>query len=186
VSVITEYGLDSPARGLLILVLSIKNRESMSKLHFQKTILYFERLQKQQDIDFSDFHYGGVSYELQENLEALEEYGLIDRVGNKYVLTEEGEKTARELTKQFDPEALRKLVFAKQQLNDLPDKELLYLMYKLFPDTQVNSTEYKKLEEEKQTTVPKLFLKGRITAHMAASWLGISERDFLESLCRKE
>src|SRR4030042_4258822 len=159
-SVITEYGLDSPARALLILVLSIKNREPMSKLHFQKAILYFERMQKQKDIDFSDFHYGGVSYELQENLEALEEYGLIDRVGNKYMLTEEGEKTAEELIKQYDKEALRKLVFAKQQLNDLPDKELLYLMYKLFPDTQANSTEYRKLEEEKQTLVCKLFFKG--------------------------
>jgi hypothetical protein len=185
-SVITEYGLDSPARALLILVLSIKDREPMSKLHFQKAILYFERMQKQQDIDFSDFHYGGVSYELQENLEALEEYGLIDRVGNKYMLTEEGEKTARELIKQYDKETLRKLVFAKQQLNDLPDKELLYLMYKLFPDTQANSTEYKKLEEEKQTLIRKLFCKGRITAHMAAEWLAISEKDFLESLSRKD
>jgi predicted HTH domain antitoxin len=177
-SVITEYGLDSPARALLILVLSLKNREPMSKLHFQKAILYFERMQKQNDIDFSDFHYGGVSYELQESLEALEEYG--------YMLTEEGEMTAGELVKQYDKEALRRLVFAKQQLNDLPDKELLYLMYKLFPDTQANSTEYKKLEEEKQTIIPKLFLKGRITAHMAAEWLGISERAFLESLSRKE
>lgn len=185
-SAITEYGLDSPARALLILVLSMKDREPMSKLHFQKTILYYERMQQQKDIDFSDFHYGGVSYELQENLESLEEYGLIERVGNKYRLTAEGEKTATELMEQYDKEALRKLVFAKQQLNDLPDKELLYLMYKLFPDTQANSTEYKKLEEEKQMLIRKLFCKGRIGAHMAAEWLGISEKDFLESLSRKD
>lgn len=157
----------------------------MSKLHFQKTILYFERMQKQNDIDFSDFHYGGVSYELQENLEVLEEYGLIDRVGNKYKLTEEGEKTAEDLSKLYDAETIRKLIFAKQQLNDLPDRELLYLMYKLFPDTQVNSIEYKKLEEEKEILIRKLFLKGKITAHMAAEWLGIKEKDFIESLPRK-
>ncbi|MCJ7634771.1 hypothetical protein MUP77_20565 [Candidatus Bathyarchaeota archaeon] len=185
-SAITEYGLNSPARALLILVLSINNREPMSKLHFQKTILYFERMQKQRNIDFSDFHYGGVSYELQENQEALEEYGLIERVGNKYTLTADGEKTARELVEQYDKEALRKLIFAKQQLNDLPDKELLYLMYKLFPDTQVNSTEYAKLEAEKQVLIRKLFCKGRITAHMAAEWLATSEKDFLESLSRTE
>jgi hypothetical protein len=185
-SAIAEYGLDSPARALLILVLSMKNREPMSKVHFQKTILYYERMQQQKDIDFSDFHYGGVSYELQENLESLEEYGLIERVGNKYRLTAEGEKTTTELMEQYDKEALRKLVFAKQQLNDLPDKELLYLMYKLFPETQANSTEYKKLEEEKQMLIRKLFCKGRIAAHMAAEWLGISEKDFLESLSRKD
>lgn len=185
-SAITEYGLDSPARALLILVLSAKNGEPMSKLHFQKALLYFERMQKKKDIEFSDFHYGGVSYELQENLEDLEEYGLVNRVGNKYLLTEEGENITRELVSQYDKEALRKLVFAKQQLNDLPDKELLYLMYRLFPDTQANSTEYERLEREKRTLIRRLFVKGRITAYMAAEWLAISEADFLESLSGTE
>jgi superfamily II helicase len=141
-------------------------------------------MQERKDVDFSYFHYGGVSYELQENLEALMEYGLVKRVGNKYSLTDEGEKTVNSLVERYDKESLRKLLFAKQQLNDLPDKELLYLMYKLFPDTQVNSTEFENLEREKESLVPKLFLKGKITAHMASQWLGISEKEFLESLSR--
>jgi len=183
-SAVTEYGLDSPAKALLVLVLSLKNCEPMNKLHFQKAILYFERMRQQKDIVFSNFHYGGVSYELQEDLDTLIEYGLIDKVGNKYTLTKEGERSAEELSKLYDCEALRKLAFVKQQLNDLPDKELLYLMYRLFPDTQINSTEFKKLDAEKQILIPRLFLKGRITAHMASEWLGMSECDFVESLSR--
>lgn len=185
-SAVTEYGLDSPARALLILVLSMKNNAPMSKLHFQKTILYFEHMQQREDIEFSNFHYGGVSYELQENLETLEECGLIDRIGNKYRLSVEGGKVKTEVARLYDDEALRRLAFSKQQLNDLPDKELLYLMYRLFPDTQANSTEFKKLDEERHTLIRKLFLKERITANMAAKWLGISEKDFIDSLSRAE
>jgi len=179
---IADYGLDSPARALLLLVLSAKNSEPMSRLHFQKTILYYERMQEQKDVDFSYFHYGGVSYELQENLESLIEYGLVKKIGTKYTLTDEGEKTVALLREKCDKESLRKLLFAKQQLNDLPDRELLYLMYKLFPDTQVNSREFENLEKDKETIIPRLFLKGRITAHMASEWLGKSEKEFLDSL----
>jgi len=179
---IADYGLDSPARALLLLVLSAKNSEPMSRLHFQKTILYYERMQEQKDVDFSYFHYGGVSYELQENLESLIEYGLVKKIGTKYTLTDEGEKTVALLREKCDKESLRKLLFAKQQLNDLPDRELLYLMYKLFPDTQVNSKEFENLEKDKETIIPRLFLKSRITAHMASKWLGKSEKEFLDSL----
>jgi len=188
-SSILEYGLDSPARALLLLALSIKDREqkeSMNILHFQKTILYFERLQEEKEIEFSNFLYGGVSYELQENLETLVECGLVNKVGGKYELTKEGEKVVGEVIKQYDKETIRKLTFAKEQLNDLPDKELLFLMYMLFPDTQANSIEFQKLYAERLTIVPKLFLKGRINSHTAAKWLGISEKEFLESLSNKE
>lgn len=185
-SLITEYGLDSPARALLVLVLVLKDSElrtPMNKLHFQKTILYFERIQQQKDIDFSNFHYGGVSYELQENIESLEESGLVNKIGTKYELTPEGEKAARELANEYDKETIRKLEFAKKQLNDLPDKELLYYMYKLFPDTQVNSIEYKKLDVDKQAIVCRLFKKDRIPAYLASKWLNMSEKEFLENVC---
>lgn len=188
-SAISEYGLDFPARALLILVLSIKDRQEqkgMSRLHFQKTIRYFEYLQQEKEIAFSNFKYGGVSYELQENLETLEECGLVTKTGTKYTLTEEGEKAAQELLRKYDEEAIRKLTFAKSLLNDLPDKELLFFMYMLLPETRVNSTEFDRLHAERETLVRRLFLKGRINSAMAAAWLNTDEKRLLESLPASE
>jgi len=192
-SVILDYGLDSTARTLLVLALSMQDRtekKEMDKLHIQKTIKYFEHLQQEETIDFSNFKYGGVSYELQENLEALEECGLIDRVGlvrnPRFVLSEEGEKAADELLTTFTEERVRRLKFAKLQLNDLNYDETLFFMYMLIPETQKNSIEFERLDKKRDTLVRKLFLKGRINSTTAAKWLGVDEKKFLNSLSKSD
>ena len=55
-------------------------------------------------------------------------------------------------------------------------------MYMTFPETQVNSIEFENLVENKDGYTQRLFLKDRINATTAAGWLGISPRQFLESL----
>jgi hypothetical protein len=189
VSAFIDYGLDSPARALLILALSMQDRaqkKEMDRLHIQKTIKYFEHLQQEEKIDFSNFKYGGVSYELHENLETLEECGLIDSVGTaknpKYVLTEEGDNVAKELLATYGKEELRKLNFAKLQLNDLSYEEMLFFMYMLIPETQKHSVEFARLNKKRRTLVRKLFRKGRINSTTAAKWLGVDEKIFLNSL----
>jgi len=184
-SAILDYGLDSPARALLVLVLSLKDGEQkkqMGKLHIQKIVKYFEYLREKETIDYSNFKYGGVSYELHENLLTLEECDLIEKVHGKYVLTEEGEKAVQELMATFDKEELRKLTFAKHQLNNLSHDELLYFMYRLLPETQKYSTAFARLDQKKETLVPKLFLKGCINSTIASEWLGVDEKSFLDSL----
>jgi uncharacterized protein YwgA len=182
---ILDYGLDSPARALLVLILAIEDRtrqKAMNKLHFQKAIYYFENLKQDQEVSFSNYKYGGVSFELTENMETLEESGLVTRVGTKYVLTLEGEKLAKELVREQDSETLNKLKYAKYLLNDLSDKELLFFMYMSFPETQVNSIEFGNLVKDKDNWTRRLFLKNRINATTAAQWLEMNQRDFLNSL----
>lgn len=187
-SEILDYGLDSPARALLVLILSIEDRtkqKAMNKLHFQKAIYYFENLKQEKEIFFSNFKLGGVSFELMENMETLEESGLVSKSGTKYVLTVDGERLANELVldcTQKDPDTLRKLEFAKFLLNDLTDKELLFFMYMTFPETQVNSIEFKNLIQDKMLYVRRLFEKNRINSTTAAEWLGTTPRQFIESL----
>lgn len=188
-SAILDYGLDSPARALLVLVLSLKDRnqnKKMGRLQVQKTIRYYEYLQQEDEIDYSNFKYGGVSYELHENLLTLEECGLIEKLNGKYALTEEGEKAAKEIIEKFGREELRKLTFAKQQLNELSHEELLYFMYRLLPETQKYSTEFERLDRKKETLIPKLFLKGCINSTTAAKWLGVDEKTFLDSLSTRD
>jgi hypothetical protein len=182
---ILEYGLDSPTRAFLMLILSMEDREKqkgMNKVHFQKAMYYFEKLQQDREISFSNYKYGGVSFELAENMETLEESGLVTRVGTKYVLTHEGEELAKKLVPEYDCETLNKLRYAKHLLNDLSDRELLFFMYMTFPETQVNSREFENLLKDKEALVRKLFLKERINAATAAEWLKMNQRDFLNSL----
>jgi len=184
-SEILDYGLDSPTRAFLVLILSMEDRtrqKPMNKLHYQKTLYYFEKLQQDKEIAFSNFKYGGVSYELQENMETLEESGLVNKVGTKYVLTQEGEDLAKKLLSEYNEETLKKLKYSKDLLNDLSDKELLFFMYMTFNETQENSKEFENLEKNKEKWVKNLFHKGRINSATAAQWLGMSQRDFLDSL----
>lgn len=184
-SEILDYGLDSPARAFLVLILSMEDRENqkaMNKLHFQKAMYYFENLQQDKEISFSNYIYGCVSFELQENMDTLVESGLVTRVGTKYVLTPEGEDLAKKLVSEYEHDTLKKLKYAKYLLSDLSDKELLFFMYMTFKETQENSKEFRNLLKDKEKWVEKLFRKGRINSTTASEWLGISQRDFLDSL----
>jgi hypothetical protein len=187
-TLIEDYGLDSPARSLLLTILSIKDRNQkteMDKLHIQKVIRYYEHIAETKDIDFSNFKLGGVSYELEENRETLMEYELIDQTNHHYFLTEEGKIAAHDIVKTLRREEYEQLICAKQLLNDLPDDELLYFMYKTIPETQKHSTEFPRLEKKKELLVKNLFSKRKIDACTAMNWLGIREEEFIKMFPKK-
>ncbi|MCL2476710.1 hypothetical protein, partial [Candidatus Bathycorpusculum sp.] len=118
-TLVEDYGLNSQSRKLLLLVLSIddcNNKKAMDILHIQKVIRLFEHLRQKKSIDFSNFKLGGVSYELDENLESLVEYDLIEQTGSYFALTAEGEEGANLLKHQFEATEFRELVYAKQLL----------------------------------------------------------------------
>ena len=98
------------------------------------------------------------------------------------MLTEEGERAAKELIEIRDKEELRRLKFAKLQLNDLTHEETLFFMYMLIPETRKYSTEFDRLYGKRDTLVRKLFQKGRINSTIAAKWLGVDEKTFVDSL----
>ncbi len=182
-SYLDDYGLSQPARKWSLLALSIQDKSSqrdMDILHLMKVVRYFEYLRDTKEIEYSNFKLGVVSFELKQNIETLEESGLIEEQNGKYVLTDEGEKIVEEMEKGFDRKDLQKLVFAKQQLNDLSPDETMYFMYRLIPESQVNSTEFTRLEKKKASLVRCLFLKGRINSNTAAKWLDMSETEFLD------
>jgi len=187
-SIITDYGLDSPSRAYLVLALSIedrKGRKSADILHIQKIIRYLEYLKEKKEIDYSNFKLGQVSYELEENLRTLQESGLVTNVGTNFQLTAEGQQAAVELNRSTAADDLRKLSFAKQQLNGLDRDELLFFMYKLIPESQVNSTEAPRLMKRSRELVEALYRKEIISAAMAAKWLEVSESTFLTSIAGK-
>lgn len=182
-TLVEDYGLDSAPRTLLLLVLSINDcnyEKDMDKLHIQKVIRFFEHLRKKKEIDFSNFKLGGVSYELEENKDALIEYELIEPTDGCFALTDEGNEAAKVLKQTFGTSDYCDLVFAKQLLNDLPGDELLYFMYMTIPETQKHSTEFSRLERKKEALVKSLFSKRKIDVATASAWLEISQSDFLK------
>jgi hypothetical protein len=188
-TLIEDYGLDSPARSLLLAVLFIKDnnqKAKMDKLHIQKVLRYYEHLREKKEIDFSNFKLGGVAYELEENRETLIEYELIDQKNCDFYLTEEGNAAALDLEKTFSQADYQLLICAKKMLNDLPDDELLYFMYKTIPETQKHSTEFSRLERKKETLVKYLFAKRKIDSLTAISWLGVSEDEFIKMIPKKK
>ena len=188
-TLIEDYGLDSPARSLLLTVLSIKDnnqRAAMDKLHIQKVLRFYEYLREKKEIDFSNFKLGGVSYELEENRETLMEYELIDQKNCDFFLTDEGNTAANDLKKTFNQEEYQQLVCAKKLLNDLLGDELLFFMYKTIPETQKHSTEFARLERKKESLVKNLFSKRKIDAQTAINWLGISEEEFVKMFPKKK
>jgi hypothetical protein len=181
------YGLGEPSRKWSLLALVLDDRcgdKDMDILHLQKVVRYFEYLRDTQELQYSYFKLGVVSYELEENLQTLEESGLVEKEDTKFILTDEGKEIAGRLLDSLDKKDLQKLLFAKQQLNDLSPDETMYFMYRLIPESVVNSTEFRRLEKKKAFLVKSLFLKGRINSSTAAKWLDTSEKDFLDSLCK--
>lgn len=150
-SYIEDYGLRSPSRKYSLLVLALKDRNGRKEtdiMHLQKIIRYFEYLKNSTEIQYSYFKYGVVSHEVAENLETLQETGLVEEEDkDNYGLTEEGQEIADKMLCTLDRKELEKLTFAKQQLNDLSPDELMYFMYRLMPESQVNSIEFARREK---------------------------------------
>jgi hypothetical protein len=187
-TLIEDYGLNSQSRTLLLLVLSIDNcnhKKAMDKLHIQKIIRLFEHIRQKKSIDFSNFKLGGVSDEIEENLEYLIDYGFIEQADNYFALTLEGDNGANLLRHTFDVAEFNKLVYATHLLRDLPNDETLYFMYKTIPTTQEHSTEILRLERKAESLVKSLFLKRKIDVATAAKWLDISLADFVKKFHKK-
>lgn len=182
-SLISDYGLDTPVRRLPLLTLSLpdgRGAKETDGLHLQKIIRYYEYLGQKFDIEFSNYKLGAVSYELVENMEVLEEAGLVEETDKgKLVLSKEGEEATIQLRSGVDKAEIAKLQFAKKQLNDLPSDELLFFMYNLLPNTRENSTEWDRLSKRKSQLVRALYEKGRINSVTAAKWLGVPESGFM-------
>jgi hypothetical protein len=184
-SLISDYGLDTPVRRLPLLLLSLEDGEGnkeMDGLHIHKIVKYYEYLSQKSDIEFSNYKLGAVSYELVENLDVLEETGLVEEsTKGKLALSDEGEAAAKEIEADMRRDDIAKLQFAKKQLNDLTNDELLYFMYKLLPDTRQNSTEWARLSRRESELTRNLFRKGRISADTGAKWLGVTESEFVRT-----
>lgn len=181
---IEEYGLDTPPKILPILLFMVAGgayRAHFNRLQINKMVRYFEFLIKKNEISFSNYNLGGVSYELTETLGELVDYGLLDQdEQDRYFMSKEGQQAGEELYKNFPKADCKLLEESCTTLMDLTNDELLFFMYKTIPKTQEKSTVFDKLMKNSVRLVQNIYNKGKISASIALSWVGEDDKDELD------
>jgi predicted transcriptional regulator len=174
-SLIEDYGLFEPERKLILLALSVPDERNVTAtdiLHLNKILKLYQETTKSEEIEFSNYNLGAVSFDVQEDLDNLEEMGLIERNNKEeYNLTKEGKSVINDLKNTVNKEKYDQLIQAKKILNDLPYDEILFYMYKRFPQTQINSTQYRRLKTTSKVLINKLLNKSKINQTTAFQWL---------------
>lgn len=173
-SIVSRFGLNLPERKLILLTLIDKDNEGekgVDILHMNKIIKHHQENMSKNEVEFSNYNLGAVSYEVEETIQILEENDLIYSKNNKYYLTSLGEEAIKILIEKTSKEELNSMRESKILLNDLGFNELLFYMYYKFPDTQEYSTQIKRLKIMKKGIINKLIKKEKIDLRTADSWL---------------
>jgi hypothetical protein len=173
-STISSYGLELPARKLILLTLCIPDsngNKATDILHINKILKFYNYISESNEIKFSNFNLGAVSFEVEENIEILQEYGFLKQIQkDTYILSPKGEEVSRELLSLTQSKIIKDLTFSKNLLNDMTFDELLYYMYMKFPDTQENSTQIIRLKKMNKGLIRRLFEKNKIDETTAKLW----------------
>jgi hypothetical protein len=77
-SLIEDYGLFEPERKLILLALSVPDERNVTAtdiLHLNKILKLYQETTKSEEIEFSNYNLGAVSFDVQEDLDNLEEMG---------------------------------------------------------------------------------------------------------------
>jgi hypothetical protein len=184
-----DYGLDTPAKILPIIIMNFDDKNEkvrLDKLQINKIICHFEKITNSNEIEFRQFKLGFVSYEVSEDLEMLTEYGLLDKDENEnYFITPEGQEAAKELLQDFPKEKTKALSEA-YELRKLSSDELLFFMYKTYPESKSYSIVYFKLSKNDMKLVQGIYDKGLISASTALQWVSEEDRDKLDLNVKEE
>jgi len=132
---------------------------------------------------FEPYLLGPYSQIVDDSLEDLMRYGLVDECGNSYFLTEKGKKIYDRLTPE--KELLEVLEDFKQFLNDLPDDELLAFIYVTYPEYKAESAKWNYLQNNRVEIALSLLKKQKVSFNKAVEISGLSANGFLGVLQKR-
>lgn len=159
--------------------------EPADKIHIMKEVFWLgSQIKDYADLleNYGAYDYGPDDQELEFDIEDLIAFGYVEPGDEKhklYRLTSAG----RELTKNlFSDKEIIAFETIKETLNKLNFEELLYLVYRKFPEFAANSKAKNVLGKEREL-LPRIISKGAISKSYAAQLLGISITE-LEKICK--
>ncbi|OIO21824.1 hypothetical protein COV61_02720 [Candidatus Micrarchaeota archaeon CG11_big_fil_rev_8_21_14_0_20_47_5] len=153
--------------------------EPVDKIHLMKEVFWLSgntNDYKELIENYGAYDYGPDDQELEADVDELIAFGYAEQISDKekkYKLTNDGKNI---IPKLLSDDELIVYETIKQTMNKLNFEELLYLVYKRFPEFAVNSVAKNVLRKEKEM-IPKLIAKGAISQAYAAKLLKLSIQD---------
>lgn len=126
---------------------------------------------------FEPYFLGPYSQIVDDSLEDLIRYGLVDESNNTYFLTEKGKLIYDRLTPK--EELLEVLGDFKQFLNDIPDDEVLAFIYVTYPEYTTESAKWNKLKTKRVEIALSLLQKQKVSFNKAVEISGLTANSFL-------
>ena len=165
----------------IVLLLHANDNEPIKgNTWFQKElVLIAENVEEiGEEASFDSDMYGPWSENAKEQLEDLEMDEVVSKEGNKIWLSPLGKKIAARLQKEVPEEHIEMISDFKELLNDLPDEEVLTLIYFTFPKFTEESLVKEKIEKNRLKTAISLYKKEKISLQRAAEISGINLEKF--------
>lgn len=118
--------------------------------------------------DFDAYLYGQYSETIDQELQYLEQNGVLCNAHGEIALTETGREIAKDVTKNTTSDILKAFIKYKEIFNDLTNKELLAYVYSAYPNMAKESVEYENLRPNMEDHIMSLVKKHKISAQRAA------------------
>jgi hypothetical protein len=173
-------------QGYTILLLgAIEFEPVKGKLWYQKEMFFVSRDIEplKTTLDFEPYFIGPHSKRLEEVLNQLEFYHVIQFDRNKIQLTNFGKEIFEEIKNKRPKDELDFLSEIKKLLNDLTNDELLLFVYSsIDPIFITESVEYKRVMQNKENIAINLYKKEKITLAKSAELAKTTIEDMMRML----
>lgn len=179
----------NPIVKIILILLLQKNKEKIpGKLWLQKELyVILKNLKTVTTEEIYEPHLlGQYSEDAEVAVEQIGMMGLLDPMEKGFILSEKGEKVAKEALKEFSQEALQFIEEIKVFLNDMKKNELLGYIYYTYPEMAVNSIKKQEIEQKRVEIALQLYLKEKISIGKAVEIAGIKRIDLIKLLRKKD
>lgn len=178
----------TPVRKFVILLLDAHHDEPIrGKLWYQKELFLLSKIFRDlaDDADFDAYLWGPHSELADTEMEDLSMLGVVETIGNKFILTETGKAISKIIAKRASAKERKYVHEIKDFLNDLSSQELLAFTYFTYPDMTEESVEFKKILPKRKFLAVDLYKKDKISIGKAAELAGLKITDFIDHLKRQ-
>ena len=167
---------------LIILLANTNDEPIKGNVKLQKMMfLLSDRLEEiKEQSSYDADNYGPYSEIITNEVEYLEDVGVLARNNNEIELTKEGKKIAKNLN--YQEKTIELLNEYKEFLNDMTDDELLTYIYCAYPNMVIKSVEYQRLQPHMESHILSLIKKEKISLERAAELLDKSYKYILEKI----
>lgn len=172
---------------IILALLNAKGKEPIkSDLFFQKEIFLILNYIKEMfpNADFIAHSFGPYSEVAEKSLINLNSYGLVNKKGNSYNISDYGVEIYSNLKDRLSRNKIEAIEDFKDLLNDLNRDELLVFTYISFPNFTTESAIKKEIYSKRKTIAVSLYKKGKISLEKAAFLAGIPLEQFIKYSAR--